>query len=61
MAKQNQVCFEKKFEIVIIFLKNVSNHGGSGCVNAGGDGAGGRGDSGGGGIDGGSAVVLLVG
>ena len=40
MAKQNQVCFEKKSEIGIIVLQNVSNHGGSGCGNAGGDGAG---------------------
>ena len=53
--KQNKICFQKKFESVIILPLNISSGGIGGCGNWGGD------DNGGGnGASGGGAVGMVV-
>ena len=56
--KKNKVCFQKKFEIVIIWPQNVSNGNIVGCSKGGGDGGGGLG--GGSGGNDGCVVVMVV-
>ena len=60
--KPNKVCFQKKFEILIILVQNIRNSGVGGRANVGGDGGcgdvsgGGSGNASGGGGDGGVDV-----
>ena len=66
--KQNEICFQKKCEIVIILPQNVSNSSAVGCGNGGGDGGcdvgGGLGGANGGDVsvsgDGGLVVMVVV-
>ena len=58
--KKNKICFQKKFEIVIIWPQNVSNGNIVGCSKGGGDGDGGGGLGGGSGGNDGCVVVMVV-